>query len=126
MWKGFGPSVFSPAREPETGQPYTYATDGFEATSYQLSTDQFGTQLDPPAHWAPEYAAIDELPPTFAIRKLVVISIARQVREELQLRPPGLRHQALGARATAASPPGASCSCARTGRRTGRTRRWPR
>jgi kynurenine formamidase len=81
VWKGFGPSFFAPALNPETGQPYTYAQDGFEATSYQLSTDQFGTQLDPPAHWAPEYAAIDEIPPTFAVRPLVVISIAKQVRK---------------------------------------------
>ena len=35
-----------------------------------------GTQLDPPAHWAPEYPAIDELPATYTIRLLVVISIA--------------------------------------------------
>ena len=69
VWKGFGPSVFSPTVNPATGQPYTYAEDGFEATAYRLSTDQFGTQLDPPAHWAPEYAAIDELPPTFAVRR---------------------------------------------------------
>ena len=81
VWKGFGPSFFAPTLNPETGQPYTYARDGFEATSYQLSTDQFGTQLDPPAHWAPEYAAIDEIPPTFAVRPLVVISIVKRVRE---------------------------------------------
>jgi kynurenine formamidase len=81
VWKGFGPSFFGPALNPETGQPYTYAQDGFEATSYRLSTDQFGTQLDPPAHWAPEYAAIDEIPPTFAVRPLVVISIVKQVRK---------------------------------------------
>jgi kynurenine formamidase len=79
VWKGFGPSAFSPTVNPETGAPYTYAQHGFEATSYRLSTDQFGTQLDPPAHWAPEYAAIDELPATFAVRPLVVISIVRQV-----------------------------------------------
>ena len=35
-------------------RPYTYAKDGFEATAYELATDQFGTQFDPPAHWAPE------------------------------------------------------------------------
>jgi kynurenine formamidase len=81
VWEGFGPSVFSPTLNPDTGQPYTYAADGFEATSYRLSTDQFGTQLDPPAHWAPEYAAIDELPATFAVRPLVVISIVRQVKK---------------------------------------------
>jgi kynurenine formamidase len=82
VWKGFGPSAFSPSLNPQTGQPYTYAADGFEATSYRLSTDQFGTQLDPPAHWAPEYAAIDELPATFAVRPLVVISIASQVKKD--------------------------------------------
>jgi kynurenine formamidase len=82
VWKGFGPSVFSPSLNPETGAPYSYASDGFEATSYRLSTDQFGTQLDPPAHWAPEYAAIDELPATFAVRPLVVISIVPQVKRD--------------------------------------------
>src|SRR3954452_19560491 len=81
VWKGFGPSVFMPAGDPSTGTPYTYAKDGFEATAYRLSTDQFGTQLDPPAHWAPEYAGIDELPATYAVRPLVVISIVPQVKK---------------------------------------------
>ena len=82
VWSGFGPSVFSPSLNPATGAPYTYSTDGFEATSYRLSTDQLGTQLDPPAHWAPEFAALDELPATFAVRPLVVISIVRQVARD--------------------------------------------
>jgi kynurenine formamidase len=82
VWAGFGPSKFSPTLNPATGQPYSYATDGFEATTYMLATDQLGTQLDPPAHWAPEYAAIDELPATFAVRPLVVISIVKQVRKD--------------------------------------------
>jgi kynurenine formamidase len=82
VWAGFGPSLFAPAKNPTTGVPYTYAADGFEATAYQLQTDQLGTQLDPPAHWAPEFAAIDELPPTFAVRPLVVISIVRQVQRD--------------------------------------------
>src|SRR5919197_3594900 len=80
VWSGFGPATFAPAVSRIDGHTFTYAQDGFEATRYVLQTDQFGTQLDPPAHWAPEYAAIDELPPTFAVRPLVVISIARQVR----------------------------------------------
>jgi kynurenine formamidase len=82
VWKGFGPSLFAPSVDPVTGQAYTYAKDGFEATAYRLSTDQFGTQLDPPAHWAPEYPAIDELPPTYAVRPLVVISIVPQVSKD--------------------------------------------
>jgi kynurenine formamidase len=82
VWKGFGPARFSPTVDPTTGIPYTYAKDGFEATAYQIATDQFGTQLDPPAHWAPEYPAIDELPPTYAVRPLVVISIVPQVAND--------------------------------------------
>ncbi len=79
VWRGFGPAKFGPTVDPATGKPYTYAKDGFEATRYELSTDQYGTQLDPPAHWAPEYPSIDELPPTFAVRPLVVISILDQL-----------------------------------------------
>ena len=82
VWKGFGPATFKPSVNPATGAPYTYATDGFEATAFELSTDQFGTQLDPPAHWAPEYPAINELPPTYAVRPLVVISIVPQVKKD--------------------------------------------
>jgi len=82
VWAGFGPSTFGPSLNPETGNPYTYKNDGFEATRYALSTDQLGTQLDPPAHWAPEYASIDELPATFAVRPLVVISIVPQVKKD--------------------------------------------
>jgi len=81
-WKGFGPCTFGPAVNPETGEPYAFARDGFEATRYELSTDQFGTQLDPPAHWAPEYPAIDELPATYAVRPLAVISIVEQVSRD--------------------------------------------
>jgi kynurenine formamidase len=79
VWRGFGPSKFGPTVDPATRRAYTYAKDGFEATAYALATDQLGTQLDPPAHWAPEYPAIDELPATYAVRPLVVISIVNQV-----------------------------------------------
>jgi len=76
VWYGFGRSTFAPARDPKTGKPYDYTKDGFEATHYDLATDQLGTQLDPPAHWNPDYPAIDELPATFAVRPLVVINIS--------------------------------------------------
>jgi len=82
VWKGFGPSRFLPSANPATGRAYRYATDGFEATRYILGTDQFGTQLDPPAHWAPEYPAIDELPATYTLRPLAVISIIDQVARD--------------------------------------------
>jgi len=82
VWKGFGPSRFSASVDPQTRKPYTYARDGFEATAYQLSTDQLGTQLDPPAHWAPEFPAIDELPATYTVRPLAVVSIVDKVAKE--------------------------------------------
>lgn len=79
VWAGFGPATFARTANPATGKAYDYDADGFEATQYTLRTDQYGTQLDPPAHWAPEYPAIDELPPTYAVRPLVVISIVEQL-----------------------------------------------
>jgi kynurenine formamidase len=82
VWAGFGASRFLPAIDPKTGKAYNYKDDGFEATHYDLSTDQLGTQLDPPAHWAPEYPSIDELPATYTIRPLVIISIVDQVKKD--------------------------------------------
>ena len=82
VWHGFGRSHFALATNPATGKPYTYRADGFEATHYDLATDQLGTQLDPPAHWDPYYPSIDELPPTYTLRPLVVISIVEQVARD--------------------------------------------
>lgn len=82
VWAGFGPAKFGPTVNPKTGNPYTYKDDDFEATHYDLATDQLGTQLDPPAHWAPEYPSIDELPATYAVRPLVIISIVDQVKKD--------------------------------------------
>ena len=82
VWKGFGPATFMPAVDPTTGVPYTYAKEGFEATAYTLATDQFGTQFDPPAHWAPEQAAIDEIPASYAVRPLVVINTVAAVKKD--------------------------------------------
>ena len=87
VWAGFADSTFAPAKAgadiegfAKSDEIYTYAKHGFEATEYILRADQFGTQLNPPAHWAPEYPAIDELPATYAIRPLVVISIVEQLK----------------------------------------------
>lgn len=82
VWAGFGDLACGPTSDPQTGRAYSYATDGFEANQYSLPTDQLGTQLDPPAHWNPDFPAIDELPPTFAVRPLVVISIADRIATE--------------------------------------------
>jgi kynurenine formamidase len=82
VWAGFASPTFSQTVDPKTGKMYTYAADGFQASAYNLPTDQLGTQLDPPAHWNPNYPAIDELPPTFSIRPLVVIPIFEKVAKD--------------------------------------------
>jgi kynurenine formamidase len=85
VWAGFGPAKFKPSRAGhaikgfvKVGEEFTYAKHGFVATAYDLTTDQYGTQLDPPAHWNPMGATISDLPATYSIRPLVVISIAEQ------------------------------------------------
>ena len=89
VWIGFGGPTFAPASAgtdiegyATKGENFTFEKHGFEATNYILRTDQLGTQLDPPAHWAPEYPAIDELPATYTLRPLVVISIEEQVQKD--------------------------------------------
>jgi kynurenine formamidase len=82
VWPGFDHPTFGPAVDRKTRKPFTWAKHGVEATHYVLPTDQLGTQLDPPAHWSPDHPAIDELPPTFAVRPLAVISIVDQVAKE--------------------------------------------
>jgi kynurenine formamidase len=82
VWEGFGESKFLPATNPKTGAAYTYEKDGFEATRYDLVTDQLGTQLDPPAHWDPYFAGADEIPATYAIRPLVVIQTQEKVKAD--------------------------------------------
>ncbi|KAI8320496.1 cyclase family protein [Martensiomyces pterosporus] len=80
IWREFGNITFSQAVHKDTGEPFTYEKDLFVANAYKLTTDQMGTQLDAPAHFNPYYAAADEIPPTFALRKLVVIDMSEKVR----------------------------------------------
>lgn len=64
-------------------EPFTYEKTGLETSGYTFATDQFGTQLDPPAHWHQCFPAIDELPVTLALRKLAVISIVDKVQADV-------------------------------------------
>ena len=89
VWPGFGNATFRSTVAGATmpnyinkGEEYTYAKHGFIATAYELPTDQYGTQLDPPAHWDEYGATISDLPPTYAVRPLVVIDIHPQVAKD--------------------------------------------
>src|SRR6266481_4921199 len=56
VWPGFGPAKFKPSVAGHAipdfvkkGDEFTYKKHGFAASAYELTTDQYGTQLDPPA-----------------------------------------------------------------------------
>jgi kynurenine formamidase len=89
VWPGFGNAKFKPTTAGadmegyiDKGQEFTYEQHGFIATSYEIPTDQYGTQLDPPAHWDEYGATISDLPATYAIRPLVVIDIHEKVAQD--------------------------------------------
>jgi len=71
VWKGFGQAAFSAAADPETGRPYTIDRDGFRAFVYAL-VGQYGTHVDPPAHFDPKGQTLDQIPITQMILPLVV------------------------------------------------------
>jgi kynurenine formamidase len=86
VWPGFANARFKPAVAGQdiegyvaAGEEFTYEKHGFVATAYELATDQYGTQLDPPSHWNPLGATISDLPATYAVRPLVVIDISGKV-----------------------------------------------
>ena len=72
VWAGFGQAKFSPAADPKTGEPYTIAKDEFRATYYQM-VGQYGTHVDPPAHFAQDGITMDQIPLKQMILRLVVL-----------------------------------------------------
>lgn len=89
VWPGFGNAKFKPAVAGkkyegycEIGEAFEYKKHGFIASAYELPTDQYGTQLDPPAHFYEYGVTISDLPATYAIRPLVVIDIHKKVAED--------------------------------------------
>ncbi len=64
------------------GEAIGYERQGVAITAYGFGSDQIGTQLDPPAHWSDRGATISDLPPTYAVRPLVVIDVSARVRAD--------------------------------------------
>jgi kynurenine formamidase len=81
VWKGFGPATFSLAANPETGQPYSVARDGFRAFFYSM-VGQYGTHIDPPAHFDLNGMTVDEIPIKQMILPLVVFNITPMLKED--------------------------------------------
>ena len=71
VWSGFGQARFSSAADPATHTPYTIEKDGFRATLYEM-VGQYGTHVDPPAHFAKNGMTLDQIPLKEMILPLVV------------------------------------------------------
>jgi kynurenine formamidase len=72
VWQGFGQAKMTPASDPHTHEPYVIEKDGFRATYYEM-VGQYGTHVDPPAHFAPNGATMDQIPLKQMILRLVVL-----------------------------------------------------
>ncbi|MGP0090150.1 MAG: cyclase family protein [Xanthobacteraceae bacterium] len=72
VWSGFGQAKMTPAADPKTHEPYTIAKDGFHTTFYEM-VGQYGTHVDPPAHFAENGITMDKIPLKQMILRLVVL-----------------------------------------------------
>ncbi|MBV9970463.1 MAG: cyclase family protein [Xanthobacteraceae bacterium] len=72
VWSGFGQAKMTPAVDPQTGQPYSIAKDGFRSTYYQM-VGQYGTHVDPPAHFAEDGVTMDRIPLKQMMLPLIVL-----------------------------------------------------
>src|SRR3569623_1468871 len=72
VWSGFGQAKFTPAFDPKTKRPYTIKEDGFRTTYYDM-VGQYGTHVDPPAHFAEDGITMDEIPLKQMILPLIVL-----------------------------------------------------
>jgi len=72
VWSGFGQAKFTPAADPKTLKPYTIKDDGFRTTFYEM-VGQYGTHVDPPAHFDENGITMDQIPLKQMILPLIVL-----------------------------------------------------
>ena len=80
VWSGFGQARMTPAGNPKTKEPYTIPKDGFRATIYELP-GQYGTHVDPPAHFAEDGITMDRIALKQMILPLVVLDATPLIRQ---------------------------------------------
>ncbi|MFO1070749.1 MAG: cyclase family protein [Geminicoccaceae bacterium] len=71
VWGGFGQATMSAASDPVTHEPYTIEKNGFRTIFYSM-VGQYGTHVDPPAHFDPNGLTMDKIPLKDMILPLVV------------------------------------------------------
>ena len=72
VWSGFGQAKMTPAYDPKDKRAYTLKDDGFRTTYYDM-VGQYGTHVDPPAHFAENGITMDEIPLKQMILPLIVL-----------------------------------------------------
>lgn len=81
VWKGFGQATFARAADPATSDTYTIAEEGFRSQIFTF-VGQYGTHIDPPAHFDIDGRTLDEIPVTQMIMPLVVINMVPLLDED--------------------------------------------
>src|SRR5215468_9420981 len=81
VWSGFGQAKMTPAADPKTHKPYTIKDDGFRATFYEM-VGQYGTHVDPPAHFDENGITMDEIPLKQMILPLIVLDNTRYLAKD--------------------------------------------
>jgi kynurenine formamidase len=81
VWSGFGQAKMTPAADPKTHEPYTIPKDGFRTTFYEM-VGQYGTHIDPPAHFAENGITMDKIPLKQMILPLVVLDDTPYIAKE--------------------------------------------
>jgi kynurenine formamidase len=81
VWSGFGQAKMTPAADPKTRKPYTIKDDGFRATFYEM-VGQYGTHVDPPAHFDDKGITMDEIPLKQMILPLIVLDNTRYLPKD--------------------------------------------
>ncbi len=71
VWSGFGQATMTAASDPKTHEPYTIEKHGFRTIYYSM-VGQYGTHVDPPAHFDPNGITMDKIPLEQMILPLVV------------------------------------------------------
>lgn len=74
VWSGFGQAAMTAASDPKTRQPYSIETAGFRSTFYAM-VGQYGTHVDPPAHFSATGLTMDRIPLKQMVLPLVVFDM---------------------------------------------------
>jgi len=81
VWSGFGQATMTAACDPKTHAPYTIEKDGFRTTFYSM-VGQYGTHVDPPAHFSNDGMTMDQIPLKDMILPLVVFDVTPQLDKD--------------------------------------------